>query len=331
MKELYLGLDTSNYTTSAALCDKEGHILWNQKKLLPVKEGERGLRQSDAVFLHVKALSETAKGLADTLSEAEGVLQAIGTSVSPRDSEGSYMPCFLVGSGVGEMLSAAMQIPRFTFSHQAGHLMAAAYSACAGKMDELDALLQKPFLAFHVSGGTTDILYAKPDAERILTVERLGGTMDINAGQLIDRMGVKMGLSFPSGAAMDEMALAYTAQPPKRKIPKAPVTVRELTCNLSGLENKATALWDETAEPALISTYVLHAVAMTLLRLTEKLEEAYPGTPILYAGGVMSSRYIKTFLMPHGRFAEAKFSSDNAAGTALLCRARAGRNGGSDA
>lgn len=319
MRKLYLGLDTSNYTTSAALCDGEGNILWNQKKLLPVKEGERGLRQSDAVFLHTKALHETAEGLTQVLSEADGTLQAIGTSVSPRDSEGSYMPCFLVGSGVGEMLSAVMQIPRYSFSHQAGHLMAAAYSACGGQMDTLDTLLQKPFLAFHVSGGTTDILFATPDPDKILHVERLGGTMDINAGQLIDRMGVKMGLSFPSGAAMDEMALAYGGKP---KIPKAPLTVRELTCNLSGLENKATALWDETADPALVSIYVLHAVAMTLLRLTEHLEEQYPGTPILYAGGVMSSQYIRTFLSAHGRFAEAKFSSDNAAGTALLCRAQ---------
>lgn len=322
MRELYLGLDTSNYTTSAALCDEDGHILWNQKKLLPVKEGERGLRQSDAVFLHVKALSETAEGLNKVLFETEGKLCAIGTSVSPRDSEGSYMPCFLVGSGVGEMLSAAMQIPRYSFSHQAGHIMAAAYSACEKQMDALDTLLQKPFLAFHVSGGTTDILYTKPDVEKILTVERLGGTMDINAGQLIDRMGVKMGLSFPSGAAMDEMALAYTEQSPKRKIPKAPLTVRELTCNLSGLENKATALWEESADRAFISTYVLHAVAMTLLRLTENLQAVYPDTPILYAGGVMSSRYIRRFLSPHGRFAEAAFSSDNAAGVALLCRAQ---------
>ena len=324
MTDLYLGLDTSNYTTSAALCDGEGRILWNQKKLLPVKEGERGLRQSDAVFLHVKALSETAAGLAKVLSETEGALCAIGTSVSPRDSEGSYMPCFLVGSGVGEMLSAAMQIPRYAFSHQAGHLMAAAYSACEGQMDALNTLLQKPFLAFHVSGGTTDILYAKPQPDTILTVERLGGTLDINAGQLIDRMGVKMGLSFPSGAAMDELALAYATT---QKIPKAPLTVRELGCNLSGLENKATALWDETGDRAKVSAYVLHAVAMTLLKLTETLETRYPDVPILYAGGVMSSQYIRTFLAPHGRFAKAVYSSDNAAGTALLCRARTLRAG----
>ncbi len=315
MTNLFLGLDTSNYTTSAALVRKDGVVLWNQKKLLPVKEGERGLRQSDAVFHHVRALTDTAAGLREILSQVQGQIAAIGVSLSPRDETGSYMPCFLVGSGVGEMLSAALQVPLYGFSHQAGHIMAAAYSACTGHMTALDTLLSTPFLAFHVSGGTTDILLTEPDREKLLHVTRLGGTLDINAGQLIDRLGVRMGLSFPCGAVMDELALSCG-----EKITGIPKTVRGLDCNLSGLENKAAALWDETGDKALVSAWVLRAVGKTILALTMELEARYPGVPILYAGGVMSSRTIKPMLAPHGQFAEPKFSSDNAAGAALLAR-----------
>ena len=316
MTKLFLGLDTSNYTTSAALCDEYGRILLNQKRLLPVKEGERGLRQSDAVFLHVKALEETADAVRRALAETEDRLTAIGCSYAPRDTEGSYMPCFLVGSGVGQMLSAALNVPLYSFSHQAGHMMAAAYSACMNNGLDLSEWISRPFLAFHISGGTTDIIHTTPDTGRVLHAERIGGTLDINAGQLIDRLGVKMGLPFPCGAAMDRMAVSCEA-----KVPKAPVHVKELSCNLSGLENKALQLLAETDEnKPLVSKYVLHAVAMTLLKLTENLKNTCPELPILYAGGVMSSQYVRPFLVPHGMFADAVYASDNAAGTALLAR-----------
>lgn len=316
MTELFLGLDTSNYTTSAALCDREGNILWNQKRLLPVKEGERGLRQSDAVFHHVKAMGETAENLRRALAETDGKLTAIGYSRSPRDAEGSYMPCFLVGSGVAGMLSAAMGVPAYAFSHQSGHMMAAAYSACSREGMALEDRIASPFLAFHISGGTTDIISTTPDETGILHAERIGGTLDINAGQLIDRLGVKMGLPFPCGAAMDAMACDCGT-----RVPKAPVTVKGLSCNLSGLENKALQFWMDSGEDkVLTSKYVLHAVAMTLLKLTENLRETWPDLPIIYAGGVMSSRYVRPFLSPYGQFAEAVYASDNAAGTALLAR-----------
>lgn len=314
--EFYLGLDTSNYTTSAALCDGDGNILVNQKLLLPVREGERGLRQSDAVFLHVKALPKIAAMLRENLRPGDK-LCAIGASRAPRDSEGSYMPCFLVGEGLGDVLSAALDVPFYTFSHQAGHVMAAAYSACRDPENAmaLSSLLAAPFLAFHVSGGTTDILYAEPERTKILAVAHIGGTLDLNAGQVIDRTGVKMGLSFPCGAAMDEMALGYTG-----KVRRDKLSVRDFTCNLSGVENKAEAVYRETNDPAATSAYVLSTIGRTLAELTKNLRVRYPELPIIYAGGVMSSRYIRRMLSPYGSFAEAQFSSDNASGVCLLAR-----------
>ena len=52
MKQVALGLDTSNYRTSLAVISLDGKILFQSRELLPVARGERGLRQSDAVYLH---------------------------------------------------------------------------------------------------------------------------------------------------------------------------------------------------------------------------------------------------------------------------------------
>lgn len=73
-----------------------------QKQLLPVREGELGLRQSDAVFAHVKQLG----ALVEALFEAgPPPLAGVGASVRPRDAEGSYMPCFLVGEAVAQSVA----------------------------------------------------------------------------------------------------------------------------------------------------------------------------------------------------------------------------------
>ena len=98
-----LGIDTSNYTTSCALLDTADMSVRSCKKLLPVKQGERGLRQSDAVFHHTKQLPELMKQLFDKRYD----LSAVGYSYAPRCAEGSYMPCFLVGENVAQAVSLA--------------------------------------------------------------------------------------------------------------------------------------------------------------------------------------------------------------------------------
>jgi len=317
MNRVYLGLDTSNYTTSAALCTEDGKVLLNRKMLLPVREGERGLRQSDAVFLHVKALTDTAEALKKTIAEigTDTHVEAIGVSVSPRDCADSYMPCFLVGEAVARMVAAVMQVPVYTFSHQAGHVMAAVHSAYGYNIAVTEKCISSPFLAFHVSGGTTEILLSEPEEKNLLQITKLGGTLDLNAGQLIDRIGVKMGMSFPCGAEMDILALEYSG-----KVRQDKIHVKNLQCNLSGIENKGEQLWKETGDKAAVSAYVLSFVGRTLEEMTEQLKVIYPDFSIIYAGGVMSSQYIRRSLAKYGCFAEAKMSSDNAVGTALLAR-----------
>jgi hypothetical protein len=194
--KVIIGIDTSNYTTSCAVCSLDGVILENYKELLPVKIGENGLRQSDAVFAHVKNFQIISKKIKEKHAEYEIV--AIGYSSYPRDVAGSYMPCFLVGCSVAEMISALYNIPSFSFSHQAGHIQAALYSS------KLEA--EGEFVAFHVSGGTTEILLVTPN-KTSFNVSILGGSVDLHAGQAIDRIGVKMGLKFPCGKEIERLAI----------------------------------------------------------------------------------------------------------------------------
>lgn len=310
MKKIcFVGIDTSNYTTSAAVCDADGKIVANLKRPLPVSEGGRGLRQSDAVFAHVKNLPDLMAELGEVLIDYTPV--AVGYSATPRDAEGSYMPCFLTGEVAANSFAAGLGIPTYAFSHQNGHIRAAAYSS-----GEEEKLLGGEFCAFHVSGGTTEILHVTP-TDIAFDVKLVGGTKDINAGQAIDRAGVNMGLKFPCGPALETLAIEN-----KERFPTPKISVEGLECNLSGLENLSSKLWRETENAPLTAAYVLDFVGKTLRALSKNLRGIYPDLPILYAGGVMSNSIIKNMLSPLGNvcFAQPAFSADNAAGTALLCR-----------
>ena len=311
-RALFLGIDTSNYTTSVAVADSDGHILLNLKRLLPVKEGERGLRQSDALFAHTKnlpllmqELGKFLEGMGDDVKIA-----AVGCSATPRDAEGSYMPCFLAGVSAAETACAVLGCRKYSFSHQNGHVMAALYSS--GKTELLEQ--GEPFAAFHVSGGTTELLLVTP-LENGFVINQIGGSADMNAGQAIDRTGVMMGLRFPCGREMESIC----ARQPYRK---GKISVKGLDCNLSGLENLAEKLYRDTGDKSLTSAFCFDFIADTLGRLTENLREKYPDIPVVFAGGVMSNKRIAARLWALGNvyFSEPEFSADNAAGIALLCR-----------
>lgn len=298
----FLGFDTSNYTTSCALL-KDGEMLQN-KKLLPVKNGGCGLRQSDAVFHHTQQLPQVLEALAPDISG----LDALGVSAFPRTEPGSYMPCFTVGVCTAETLSSVMHVPLYRFSHQQGHIAAALY--CVGRMD----LMHSPFLAFHVSGGTTEALLVSPDRERLFTTQIAAKTLDLNAGQVIDRVGVMLGLSFPCGKALERLALACTD-----KITVKPA-LKGCDCCLSGVENKCRKLWENGVAKEHVAAYCLTYVSSTLSEMTQRLLLKYGMLPLLYAGGVMSNTMIRsTFAQKFGGlFAQPEYSCDNAAGIAVL-------------
>ncbi len=303
-EKLIIAFDTSNYTTSCAVCDLDGNVISNLKLPLPVGAGERGLRQSEALFHHVNRLPDLLSSL-----DVKGDIVAVGYSAAPREVEGSYMPCFLAGRAAASSIAKANNIPLYSFSHQNGHIMAAMYSA--GKLD----LLSKEFYAFHVSGGTTEVLFVQPDNKLIISSKNIGGTLDLNAGQVIDRVGVLMGLSFPCGKALETLAADY-----RGKIDPYKVSVKGIECNLSGVENKAAALFEATNDKNRVAAFVINAIKKTLIKITENLFEERGRLPVIYAGGVMSCSLIKKDLSCYGSFSSPEFSSDNAAGCALLTR-----------
>ena len=302
---MFLGIDTSNYTTSSALYDFEKGEIIQQKKLLPVKEGELGLRQSDAVFAHVKQLGGIVKELFDGKKYE---IDAVGVSTRPRDIDGSYMPCFLVGDMVSETISSVINVPKYEFSHQQGHIAAALFSA--GRLD----LMNEKFIAFHLSGGTTEALLVTPDENRIIKCEKVAGSADLKAGQAVDRVGVMLGLPFPAGKYLEELALSSTA---KFKIKP---TMKGAECCLSGIENKCKKMLDSGEKPEDIALFCLKSVEAALCGMTDALISEYGKLPLIYAGGVMSNKIIRKTMEEKygGIFSKPEFSSDNAAGIAVL-------------
>ncbi len=305
----YLGIDTSNYTTSASIYDSESGEMLMHKKLLPVKNGECGLRQSDAVFHHVRQLPQV---IAELFDGFESDIAAVGVSSRPRDIEGSYMPCFSVGLSTAEMISKINRIPLYTFSHQSGHIAAALYSS---KMTEL---INKCFLAFHVSGGTTEAVIVEPDEEHIFHTEIAAKTLDLNAGQLIDRVGVMLGFDFPCGKELEELSVTNT-----EKLNVKP-TLKGADCCLSGVENICRKAYESGRTKEYTAALCLKYAEKTIDKMCGVLWETYGSLPVVFAGGVMSNQIIKKNLTEkyHAYFAEPAYSADNASGTAFLCSIR---------
>ena len=296
-----IGIDTSNYTTSIAFFDgTEGE---NCSKLLPVKPGELGLRQSDAVFAHIKSLPELSGRL---FSHVREEVRAVGVSTRPRAVEGSYMPCFLVGLSHAKLLSDALHVPLVEVSHQQGHVAASLWSA--GHLE----LMDEPHLAWHLSGGTTELLLVEPEG-KLVKCTKIGGTTDISAGQLIDRTGQLLGLPFPSGKHLDALSREAAGKDFFR------VKCKDMTFSFSGMQNKVQQYFEANGDPAETAAYALRCVAYGVFHATQQALKAYPGLPVVFSGGVASNSLLRQVLEPlNPIFAQPQYSTDNAMGVAVL-------------
>ena len=297
-----IGIDTSNYTTSIAFFDGTGGE--NCSKLLPVKQGELGLRQSDAVFAHIKSLPELSGRLFSHVKAAD--ITAVGVSTRPRAVEGSYMPCFMVGYSHAKMLSELLRVPLMEVSHQQGHVAASLWSA--GHPE----LMDEPHLAWHLSGGTTELLLVEPEGKNVKCT-RIGGTSDISAGQLIDRTGQLLQLPFPSGKHID----ALSREAAMKEVFKVKCT--DMVFSLSGVQNKVQQFHEKNGVPAETAAYALRCVAKAVYLASEQALKAYPGLRIVFSGGVASNSMLREVIKPLDPiFSEPQYSTDNAMGVAVL-------------
>ncbi len=302
-----LGIDTSCYTTSAALVSLDGRIIASSRRLLSVEQGERGLPQSPRLFQHVKNLPQMIENVMADVPQAE--IAAVCASTRPRPAEESYMPVFRAGESQARAAAAMLRVPFYPFSHQEGHVRAAMVDA---GIDE-----QQPFLALHLSGGTTEILLCDAGELRLL-----GGSLDLHAGQLIDRMGVKMDMPFPAGPSLERLAMQGEAKG------LIGVSLRGVDCNMSGAENKATGwLAKGTLPREQIAAEVFDFVCRTVYRQIEAAAEQTGARQALLAGGVASSTLLRAMLEKRAKkrglacrlhFARPELSGDNAVGVALL-------------
>lgn len=332
---MVVGFDTSAYTTSAAVMDLGYRLLSDLRRPLAVRPGTRGLRQQEAVFQHLRALPELA-------SEAFGGLgsrgvAAVAASAAPRPAEGSYMPVFLVGYGFAKACAPASGAQLVATSHQEGHIAAAAWSLLFGAAEDgagafrLHEGLPPRFLAVHLSGGTTEVVLVEASSPHVLDslasmkVDILGHTLDISAGQVIDRVGVAMGLGFPAGPALSELALEGT--PGAVEIPSS---VKGCDANFSGMENAALKALEDGAEKADVALGVLDAIARAVSRMILAASMESGADDVLVAGGVSASLPLRGNLEARLRsrrrgirvaFANPKYGSDSAVGVAVLAAA----------
>lgn len=299
----YLGIDTSNYTTSVALINDDFSVM-QEKKLLPVKSGQKGLRQSDAVFHHTKQISELIENL---FKDKDIKPVSIGVSNKPTTAEGSYMPCFLVGETIARSIGAIMNVPVFTTSHQVGHVLAGIVSS------KKFSLLDTPFIAFHVSGGTTDCLLCTPNSNTLLDISMVATSLDLKGGQAVDRVGISLGLDFPCGKDLEKLALL------SKKHFKIKPTIKDGNCCLSGLENLCNKMLSNGEPYEDISMYCLEYIYQTIKAMTSYALNKFGNMPILYVGGVMSNSIIRKKLSKdfNCNFAEPNLSCDNAVGVSL--------------
>jgi N6-L-threonylcarbamoyladenine synthase len=296
-----IGIDTSNYTTSIAYFD--GVSGENCSRLLPVQPGQLGLRQSDAVFSHIKSLPELSGRLFSNVNGQE--ISAVGVSTRPRAIEGSYMPCFMVGYSHGKLLADSLGVPLIEVSHQQGHVAACLWSA--GRMDLMDV----PHLAWHLSGGTTELLLVEPDGKNVRCT-RIGGTTDISAGQLIDRTGVMLELPFPAGKHVDHLSKAATGTDVFRV--KCPHT----EFSLSGVQNKVEQYF-ASHSPEETAAFALRCVCHAVYQATQNALKEHPGLEVVFSGGVASNSMLREKMLPlKPIFCKPEYSTDNAIGVAVL-------------
>ena len=307
----FLGIDTSNYASSVALTDEKGTVISKAKIFLPVKEGQLGLRQSDAVFRQVQLLPESIKQMLNDIDLT--TIDAIGVSSRPRNIDGSYMPCFTVGLSFAESLGLLLKKPVYRFSHQQGHFMAALKGCGLEQEDSFRCI------GFHVSGGTTDAVLCELN-DSTLNITELAGSMDLYAGQVVDRVGQMFGFPFPSGEYVSGAACDSDYPNFAR-----PVIKDNGCCCLSGLENQCKKL-ALTNPPEDVCRFALSSISAVLSEMVKYQREKIGLLPVVFAGGVMSSVVIREELsrsLENVSFAEpAWLSGDNAVGTAILASRR---------
>jgi N6-L-threonylcarbamoyladenine synthase len=299
---MILGIDTSAYVTSIALASGI-NVYFDERIPLNVEFGKRGLRQSEAVFQHVKNMNSLSRKLKCFN------IKGVGVSTKPRDLEDSYMPVFNVGESFANTIANILKVPLIELSHQEGHV----YSGIWSKKVKISDIL-----VIHISGGTSDVLQVK-NSPFELDIKQLGSGGDLYAGQFVDRVGVALGLSFPAGNELESIAKRIN----KTEM-RIPSSVNNYEMSFSGPESAAQRFIKKDAQPEDLARSVFICIARSLEKVIRHAysEKEYQG--VMLVGGVARNSIImnelKTRVPYNIIFCDRRYSGDNAVGIALLAQ-----------
>lgn len=316
-----LAVDTSNYTTSVAVVDMKGNVIADERKMLEVKKGERGLRQSQALFQHMLNLPELIGKAVGNIRKQGIDIVCAGASDKPRPEEGSYMPVFLAGVNTVKSIAVTLDVPAFFFSHQEGHIAA----VCGMRAEDSRAV------SFHMSGGTGEIVELKGNTP----VNIIGGIRDISFGQLIDRTGVALGYGFPAGAKLDRLAQQFKDNINVRYSRKGrmiaengilkPIHTDGNFADLSGIETECMRAAEGGYPAEKLAPELFFHISEALVRLTVNSCMQADAHSMIFVGGVASSAFIREQLenrLPKAGitpvFGNPRLSTDNAVGIGRL-------------
>lgn len=319
MTKLYLGIDTSNYTTSIGVIDQNNNILLDLRKTLEVKDNNRGLRQQEAVFQHLNNLPQLIDELSNKIDLKD--IEVISVSTRPRNQVDSYMPVFVVGKNQAYIISRLLNKKYIEFSHQEGHIAA----GLINYTKQIDK-----FLSLHISGGTTELLQVENSLDNF-NISLIGGSLDISLGQLIDRIGVYLGLGFPCGRELDVLS-----QNGKILMLDIPISIKDKSwSNLSGLENYFIKLiYSNKYKNEDIIITLFHTISRIIEVLINNTVDNNPTENVLITGGVAANLYIRNYLNKNLNlnliFPKIELSTDNGIGIAYLGKLKEGHRGCKD-
>ncbi len=309
---MILGIDTSCYTTSVALVTASGELISQQRQILPVQKGNRGLSQSEALFYHIKQLPSLYRALlaeAGKQGVSSGQIKLVCVSDRPRPQEESYMPVFLGGKAFAQVVAETLGVPLHLTTHQEGHILAGVWSTGIS--------VEKLFLAVHLSGGTTEILLVRWTVDG-LQIEKVGGSIDIAAGQMVDRVGVALGMQFPAGRELD----AFTYEEEKAEGFVQNFSYEKGYFSLSGPESDLQRKIAQGVSPLMVGKTVWITIGRALAKSLSELGEVYQCEQVLLVGGVAGSKNLQAHLpqlLPQLQlfFCDGAYSGDNSVGVAL--------------
>ncbi len=190
--------------------------------------------------------------------------------------------CLRIGRAFAKTIAMYKQIPLVPINHLEGHIYAVT----------ITEEIQFPALALIVSGGHTQLLYSKED----LDFQLIGSTVDDAAGEVIDKIARKMGLPYPGGPAIEE--LAKTGAP----IYKMSVyeNRKDLNFSFSGLKTNAAHLWDKTQQDAIFKNNFAASfqskIIHVLIKKVNLARAKFPIKNLILCGGVAANQALRNGL-----------------------------------